>query len=232
MNQPALLAERVFAMRNVAILTLLTLLVGACSESTDSCDDLIGTVTHSVVEITGIASASVYKRNASENTLQAVDPFTGTEYSNISIDLQVSWSEEQYRFRAPSTLIQSALDWFIPSANACSLLPYYTAYQPAVTSIQIYSDADFNEDYLAGTDLSPLFNTSRINSANVSSLFEARGNTDILSSRSHTLIAARTEGILAAIPATPTIHTLTIMMSLDDGRVYEFRTTSFLLSGV
>ncbi|MFK8078180.1 MAG: hypothetical protein AB8B84_16490 [Granulosicoccus sp.] len=226
------MANALLVIRNTTAATILLLILSSCAETTtDSCDDIIGTITHSVVEITDIESALPLKRNTSENTLEAIDQVTGTDFSNLLVDIQLSWNEEQHRFRAPSTFIQSALDWLIAPAYACTLQPYYIDYQPVVTSIQIYSDADFNGEYIAGYDLSPLFTTSLVNNAGYESLSEAQGNGKVLSERTYSLYPARIEGNLVAIPTTPTIHSFTILLALDDGRVHEFRTSSFLLSG-
>lgn len=226
------MANAVVTIRNTAAAAVLLLVLKACTETTDSCDDLVGTITHSVVEITDIKSATPLKRNTSENTQQAIDQIAGSDFSNLVIDIQLSWNEEQHRFRAPSTFIHSALGWLIPSAYACTLQPYRTDYQPVVTRLQVYSDADFNENYIAGTDLSALFTTSLINSAGIDSLSAAKGNGELLSERSHSLFPARTEGNLAAIPSIPKIHTFTILLGLNNGRIHEFRTSSFLISGI
>lgn len=226
------MANAVVTIRNTTAATVLLLVLSSCTETTDSCDDLVGTITHSVVEITDIKSVTPLKRNTSENTLEAIDQVAGSDFSNLVIDIQLSWNEEQHRFRAPSTFIFSALGWLIPSAYACTLQPYRTDYQPVVTSLQIYSDADFNDNYIAGSDLSPLFTTSLINSAGIDSLSAAHGNGELLSKRSHSLIPARTEGNLAAIPSVPNVHTFTFMLGLNNGHIHEFRTSSFLLSGI
>lgn len=225
------MANAVNTIRNTTAATVLLLILSSCTETTDSCDDLVGTITHSVIEITDIESALALKRNTSDNTLEAIDQFAGSDFSNLLIDIQLSWNEEQHRFRAPSTFLQSALAWLIPSAYACTLQPYYTDYQPVVTSIQIYSDTDFNENYIAGSDLSPIFTTSLVNNAGLDSLSAAQGNGALLSERAHSIYPARIEGNLAAIPTIPAVHTFTILLALDNGRVHEFRTSSFLLSG-
>ncbi len=218
--------------RNVLSLVLITSLTAAgCSQSDDSCDDLNGTITHTTTEIVGIESASVLKRNTVTNALEAVDQINGTEYSNLIVDLKLSWVEEQHRLGSTNTFIQSFLNWLIPPAMACSLAPYYEDYQPAVSTLQIISDSDFNEIYTAGSDLTQLFIANGMMGES-DSLFEANSNGALASARTYSLQPAWINGELAAIPTTPTEHIFTIMISLDDGSAFEFRTPAVLLSGI
>ncbi len=213
------------------LVLIATLVTSGCGQSHDSCDDLKGTVTHTTTEIVGIESASVFKRSAMTSTLEAVDQTNGTEFSNLIIEINLSWIEEQHRLGSTNTLIQSFLNWLVPPVMACSLVPYYEDYQPAVSNIQIISDNDINENYTAGTDLTPLFATSGMMGES-GSLFEANNNQTLASARTYSLEPAWIDGVLATIPTTPNQHIFTLMISLEDGRAFEIRTPAVLLSGI
>lgn len=212
-------------------MAVLAFTISACTVSSDSCDDLDGTITHTVTELTSIESASVLKRDPISSVLEAIDQFNGTEFSNLIIEVELSWIEEQHRFRAPSTFIQSLLNWFISPVMACSLTPYYEDYQPAVTSIEIYSDSDLNGNFIAGSNLAKVFAATGVMSGN-STLLTASENGGLLSVRKYSLGAAWLDGVLATTPVTPNVHIFTIMITLDDGRAFEIRTPEVLLSGV
>lgn len=201
-----------------------------CSQHDDSCSDLAGTITHTSTEITGIGSISVFKRNTNASTIEAIDQFTGTEFSNLIIELNLSWVEEQHRFRQTNTFMQSFLDWFVSPVMACSLAPYYEEYQPGVSSIQVFSDSDFNQDYTAGTDLTSLFAAAEMMGAS-NSLLDANDNNSLLSARTYSLEPVWLDGELVTRPTTPSSHIFTIMISLSDGSAYEIRTPELLLSG-
>ncbi len=208
-----------------------TLSIASCSQSDDSCSDLEGKITHTSTEITGIESASVFKRSTNSNVVEAVDQFNGTEFSNLIIEIKLSWIEEQHRFRATNTFIQSFLDWFISPVMACTLAPYYEDYQPAVSSLQIFSDSDVNENYAAGSDLAQLFSANGMMGESTS-LLEATNNGTLASARTYSLEPAWVGGELATAPTTPNEHIFTIMISLEDGSTFEIRTPEVLLSGI
>jgi len=109
------------SMRIFLALGLALIISSACTQTGDSCDDLEGTVTHSTTELTAIESVSVVRRNPIDGSVEAVDQISGSEFSNLSIEFSMSWIEEQHRFRAPSTIIQSAFNWLISPSMACSL---------------------------------------------------------------------------------------------------------------
>ena len=205
--------------------------ISSCTFSSDSCDGLEGRITHSVTEITGIKSASVFKRNSNSSVIEAVDQFNGAEFSNLIIEIELSWIEEQHRFRAPATFNQSLLSWFISPAVACTLAPYYEDFQPAVTSVEVYSDNDLNGDFVAGSDLTNVFAATGMMGGN-STLLEAAENNGLLSARSYSLQSEWQDGVLATTPVIPKAHIFTIMITLDNGRAFEIRTPDVLLSGV
>lgn len=208
-----------------------TLSIFSCSQSDDSCSDLEGTITHTTTEITGIESAIILKRSANSNVIEAVDQFNGTEFSNLIIDIELSWIDEQHRFRESNTFIQSFLDWIISPSMACTLPPYYEDYQPALSSLQIFSDSDLNENYLAGSDLSALF-AARGMMGESNSLLEATNSGSLASSKAYSLEPAWIGGELATGPMTPNEHIFTIMISLGDGSTFEIKTPEVLLSGI
>jgi len=230
-------------LKTFALALITTFAIVACSQSHDfcrglecgqtynSCSDLEGTITHSTIEITGIESASIFKLSEESNALEAVDQFNGTEFSNLIIEIDLSWIDEQHRLNTTNTIIQSFLDWFLSPTMACSLIPYYEEYQPAVSDLQIYSDNDFNADYIAGSDLTQLFTAT--DSTSGSNLFVDNANgISILSARSYTLQSVWMGRELATIPTTPRVHVFTINVSLEDGRAFEIRTPAVLLSGI
>ena len=208
-----------------------TSVINGCTQSSDGCDGLEGYHTHSVIEITGIESASVYTRAADTGTLVATDQANGTDFSNLVIQVDMSWIEEQHRFRAPSTFLQSLSDWFISPAMACSMPPYHEDYQPAVISIEIHSDSDLNADYLAGEELNEILTITGVSHHDNMSE-ELADSADPLSARRYWLQAEQQDGEAAVIPDTPSTHIFTVMVSLEDGRVFEIRTPAILLSGV
>lgn len=212
-----------------ALVTALS--IASCTQNDDSCSDLEGRITHTTTEITGIESASVLKRSANSNVIEAVDQFNGTEFSNLIIDVELSWTEEQHRFRENNTFIQSFLGWFISPVMACSLAPYYEDYQPAVSSLQVFSDTDVNDDYLAGSDLSELFAANAM-MGDSNSLLEASNNGTLLSAKTYTLEPAWIGGELISAPTTPNEHRFTIVISLLDGSTFEGTTPEVLLSGI
>jgi len=211
--------------------SVLLLSLSACAGSDDSCDGLEGTITHSDIEITGVKSASVFKRNSDGTVAETVDQVSGVEFSNLSIDIDLSWIEEQHRFREPNTFIQSALAWFVAPAMACSFPPYFENFQPGVSNIEVYSDSDINDEILAGTDLSALFTTSQLSYDSDSNLTEASENGSLLSARSYSLYPASTSELFSATSVTPEVHTFTIFLALDDGRTFEIQTPAVLISG-
>lgn len=217
-------------LKTYSLALIMSFAVVGCSQSDDSCSDLEGTITHSTIEITGIESASVFKRNDNSNVLEAVDQSNGTEFSNLIVGIELSWNEEEHRFRATNTFLQSFLDWFIAPVMACSLAPYYEEYQPDVSNLQIFSDSDINADYVAGADLTRLFTaTDAMSGSNL--LVEDADGGSIESARSYLLEPAWMGGELTTIPTTPSQHIFTIIISLDDGRAFETRTPEVLLSG-
>lgn len=211
-------------------IALLATTLSSCSQTIDSCDDLAGTITHTVTQITGIEAASVFTRNSSSNALEAIDQFNGSEFSNLVINLNLSWIEEQHRFRTPNTTTQSWLDWFVAPAMACSLVPFEDYYEPSVSRIEIYSDGDLNNDFLAGSNLAGAFTDPSVISDNMT-LFDASENGVLLSNRLYSLVPAWSNGALAAAPETPAIHIFTIMVALSDGHTFEIRTPEVLISG-
>jgi len=184
-----------------------------------------------VTELTDIDSAAVMRRDPVDNVVEAVDQINGVEFSNLSIDITLSWIEEQHRFRAPSILIQSALDWLISPGMACTLAPYYEDYQPKVSGIEIYSDSDLNDEFISGKDLSGVFTTNEI-SGDSGNLYHANESSSVLSARKYSLTPAWQEGELVTKPVTPKSHTFTILIAMDDGRVFEKRAPVVLISGI
>ena len=215
----------------LSFVLITTLSIVSCSQSDDSCSDLEGTITHTTTEITGIESASILKRSANSNVIEAVDQFNGTEFSNLIINIELSWIDEQHRFRENNTFIQSLLDWFVSPAMACTLVPYYEDYQPAVSSLQIFSDSDVNENYPTGSDLSELFAAGGMMGES-NSLFEATNSGSLASSKAYSLEPTRIGGELVTAPMTPNEHIFTIMISLEDGSAFEIKTPEVLLSGI
>lgn len=216
---------------NQITVAVLLLTVSACISSTDSCDDLAGTITHTVTEITGIESTSILRKNPNSDTLSAVDQSSGVEFSNLVIQIDLSWIEEEHRFRAPNTFIESMLGWFVSPVLACSLAPYYEAYQPTVTNIEIYSDSDISEALIAGSNLAPIFNINGITDESNTSINGFEEN-EFVSARSYLIEPAYTDGELVVIPTTPNRHIFTIMIMLNDGRALEIRTPVVQLSAV
>lgn len=214
----------------VIAIVLAGVLSSACTSSSDSCDDLEGYITHTVTELTGIESASVLKYNANTGVSESVDQLSGTEFSNLSIEVELSWVAEQHRFRAPNTFIQSLLNWFIPPAMACSLAPFHEDYQPVVVDISIHSDNDLNADFVAGTNLSTVFEAADLMTAS-NSLQEASDLGNLLSARVYSLRPTWQNGALTTTPTTPSTHVFTITVTMNDGRAYSMRTPEFLLSG-
>ena len=210
---------------------VITLSVVGCTQTDDSCDDLKGTITHTTTEITGINSATAFNRISTSGATAVVDQVNGTEFSNLIIELDLSWIEEVHRFRETNTFNTSLLDWFISPASACSLAPFYDDYQPAVTGIQIFSDSDFNALYTTGTDLTPLFSATGL-MGDSTSISKANINGTLLSSRAYLLEPAWVDGELVAIPSTPQQHIFTIMITLTDGQAFEIRTPEVLISGI
>lgn len=208
----------------------LMLILSACTTSSDSCEGLEGTVTRTEIEITGIDTIAVVKRIPESGVIEAVNEFNGSEFSNLSIELVLSWEAQEHRFRAPSTFIQSLLDWLAPAAHACTLVPPYDDYQPAVVGISVLSDTEFNADYPAGSDLAPLFTAQGLMSGN-NTLSEASESEGLRSATAYALQAAMADGVLAASPVTPATHVFTLLIMLDDGRMYEVQTAAVLLSG-
>jgi len=206
-------------------------LLSACSQSSDSCEDLEGTITHTTTELTGIDSVSVIRRASVDGVEQAVDQINGTEFSNLSIEISLSWTEEQHRFRANNTIIQSALNWFISPSVACSLVPYYEEYQPGVSNIEILSDSDLSDELIAGQDLSRFFTTTEI-SGDSGNLVEANENFALLSARQYSLTPAWKNGRLIVEPTVPKTHVFSILFTLSDGRVFEKQTPAVLISGI
>jgi len=208
-----------------------TLSIVSCSQSNDSCSDLEGTITHTTTESTGIESALIIKRSANSNVIEAVDQFNGTEFSNLIIEIELSWIDEQHRFRENNTFFQPFLDWFTSPVMACTLAPYYEDYQPAVFSLQIFSNSDVNENYPSGSDLSVLFAASGMMGES-NSLLEATNNGSLASSKAYSLEPAWIDGELATAPMTPNEHIFTIIISLEDGSTFEIKTPELLLSGI
>ena len=208
-------------------------IVSGCSSGTgdvDSCADLQGVITHTVTEITGIESVAVYKRIPDSGAFESVDQFNGSEFSNLIIEIQSSWSAEQHRLSAPTTTVTSFLDWLIPPAMACTLLPHYEEYQPTVSNISIYSDSDFNSRFVAGTNLSSIFKATGLIHGN-GSLIDDTVNGTVVSAREYSLGPAWIDGALVEAPATPSSHVFTITITLNDGRAYTIRTPEVLLTG-
>lgn len=206
-----------------AMMALLVAVLGACTQSHDTCDDVAGYHTHTITEITGIDAASILQRNPDTQGLEAIDQFTGTNFSNLVIEVDLSWTAEEHRFRATNTFIMSMLDWFIPPAHACSLAPFYEDFEPRVSSVEIFSDSDLNQAFPAGSDLSTVFKLTPapvITDGAIYSAIEA----DPLSSRAYTFTPALTNDALVAIPDTGVAHIFTIMLNLADGRTFEIRT--------
>lgn len=233
--------------RTLLLFLVLPFTVFACTQSGDSCDDLVGIVTHSTIEITGIESTSLFRRVPVSNTpdsnfpdsatpdsavLEAVDQTSGTEFSNLVIDLRLSWIEEQHRFRAPSTFIQSMLDWFVSPAIACSLAPLNDDYQPAVSRIDIYSDSDFNDDFPAGSNLTEVFRAIGELDENNFAFAGGADNDTFRSARNYRVEPLWRDGVLATTPVTPSMHIFTILITLDDGRAFEVRSDEILISAV
>ncbi len=128
-------------------------------------------------------------------------------------------------------IIQSMLDWFVSPALACSLPPYYETFTPEVTSIEIYSDGDLNETYVAGSNLANVFAApDAIN--NNGSLASAADSNGLMSARSYALEPLWLDGALATTPITPRRHIFTILLTLADGRTFEVRTQDILLSTI
>jgi len=212
-------------------LAFITTLLSSCSQSGDSCDDLEGVVTSTLIELTGLKSATVFQRTADSTELVAIDPTIGTDFSNLQIDLEFSWIAEQQRFRAPSTFLQSALTWIISPAMACTLSPFTENYEPAINSIEVFSEADFNDSFTAGTNLASVFAANGFTGES-STLLEASNSNNLLSSRSYSLTPSYSVDELVAIPALPRTHIFTVIVTLDNGQAFETRTTEVLLSGI
>ncbi len=164
--------------------------------------------------------------------LEVVNQTEGSAFSNLVVDVQLSWIEEQHRFRAPSTFIQSMLDWFVPPVMACTLVPFFDDYQPAVSRIDISSDSDFNDDYPAGSNLAGIFRAAGSLEDNNRSLLEAAEGGTFRSARRYQLEPVWVDGVLATTPVTPRLHTFTILITLDDGRAFEVRSDEILISGI
>jgi len=196
----------------------------------NSCYDLIGVVTHSDIEITGIKSVSLTTISLSNQELNNFEPLEVTDFSNLQILLEMSWIEEQHRLSAPSTIIQSMVNWFISPAAACSLVPRYEEFQPKIVSIEIYSETDFNETLIAGSNLAEFFHFTPLD------LFEDRSvsapsENSISTARSYRINPAWKNGTLIASPDTPKTHVFNITVILDNGHIYEARSPEFLISG-
>lgn len=219
--------------RTATLLFLVPLAVLACTQSGDSCDGSEGRITHSDIEITGVKSISLLARlseSSGPDQLDQLGQFDSGGFSNLVIDLQLSWIEEQHRFRAPNTFIQSMLDWFVPAAMACSFVPYYERYQPAVSSIDIYSDSDFNGEFPAGSNLALIFSDAEATDDNNWTLFEAAENDALRPARSYRLEPAMLDGNLVGAPLTPSMHVFTILVTLDDGQAFEIRSEEVLFN--
>lgn len=209
---------------------VITALLVACTQSSNTCDGQEGLITHSTIEITGIKSTSIQRQVPNSTVVEAVDQVSGTEFSNMEIVLELSWIAEQHRFRTQNTFIQSFLDWFIPPAYACSLPDYYEEFEPAVNSVEIYSDSDFNPELVAGSDLSEVFQITGLISEAVE-FPAAQADGRLLSAKQYSLQAAWINGELSSVPVTPKVHAFTLLVTLDDGRAFEVRTAEVLLDG-
>lgn len=216
--------------KTLSLAFIVSLAAGGCDNTSDTCSDLAGSITHSTIEITGIEATSVFRQSDNSNVLEAVDQFNGTEFSNLIVRIELSWSEEQHRFREANTFLQSFLNSLVKPVMACTLPPYYEEYQPVVSDLQIYSDSDLSADYTAGSDLSQLFIASG-SIGDSTSLSESSEVGSIVSARSYSLRPRWVGGNLVTNPTTPSQHIFTIMISLADGRSFEIRTTEVVLLG-
>jgi len=206
-------------------------MLSACTQTSDSCEDLEGTITHTTTELTGIDSVAVFRRNSVDGVEQAIDQINGTEFSNLSIKITLSWIEEQHRFRATNTIIQSALNWFISPSMACSLAPYYEEFQPKVSKIELFSDSDLSDEFIAGEDLSSVFTTTEISGVS-GNLVEATEDGTLVPARKYSLSPAWKDGRLIVEPLIPKTHGFSILVTLDDGRVFEKQAPVVLISGI
>lgn len=209
-------------------LLALTVLFG-CGQSDDSCDDLVGSITHSTVEITGIEVTDAYRRSPDNGVLEAVNQIDGVEFSNLVLTTRFLWVEEQHRYQSPNTFIQSLLDKLVAPAQACSLAVVRDSYEPVISDIKIYSDTDFSAEHTAGDDLSTLFKIS----GGIGDL--SLGNSvaispQMINERSLSLEALWVDGLLPVVPITPRTHRFTLMIVLEDGRAFETQVSEVLLS--
>lgn len=97
--------------------------------------------------------------------------------------------------------------------------------------IEIHSDTGLNAVYLAGEELNEILTVTGVSHQDDTSE-QLADSADPLSARRYWLQAERQEGEVAVVPNTPSTHIFTVMVSLEDGRVFEIRTPAILLSGV
>lgn len=209
----------------------LSVVLCACTQSSDSCDDLKGIITHSTIEVTGLQSVTIKSTNSETAENMAVDQNIGTAFSNLSISIDLSWIEEEHRFRATNTFLYSLLGWFLSPAVACSLPGYYEEYTSQVKTIGIFSDNDFNSEFIAGTDLATLFSVEDAFEISAS-LATVNDNNSLRAARSYLLRPTWLNGQLVSLPVVPNSHIFTVSVTLNDGRRFELRTSEFLIAGI
>lgn len=217
--------------KSTFLIVTFSLVIASCSFSSDSCEDQEGLVTHSTIEITGVDAVALFKRNSERDGLRAVDENNGTEFSNLVIDVDLAWTEEQHRFRATNTFIYSLLNWFVSPAVACTFPPYYEEFTPAVSNISIHSDTDINENYIAGSDLISLFSVIGVSGEN-NNLTQTPEDGVFFSAKSYFIEPAYIDGLLVTTPVTPADHVFTVIITLDDGKAFEVRFPEVPLTGV
>jgi len=63
-------------------------------------------------------------------------------------------------------------------------------------------------------------------------LVEASYNDELVSARNYSLRPAWRDGALNATPNTPGVHTFTVLITLDDGKAFDIRTSPVLITGI
>jgi len=208
-------------MNKITLLTVsaAALVLSSCTPGGPDCPDVTGLVSHYEVELSGIESILV--RDRTQTTNNDAESIEVSE-SNLFIDINLSHTEEPRYYASSGSAPSSIVDWFIKPAMACSPLHFEDEFTPLVTSVTIHSDSDFNESFIAGSDLSSLFKES-YNSIIYDSLSEANIG-ELNSARNYRLEPIWLTAEQSSQPVTPRAHIFTISVTLNDGRSFEMRT--------
>lgn len=148
------------AFLTVNITGLMSCLPGTCHRGIEPNTYCIN---YTVMEVNAFDALNVeqYERSPSENT-KVLEEANSVSYNRLLLEFGVIYDERNC-YRAKPSL-------FGNTAYACSLIDYYII-DDSITSVEVYSDNDFDDEHKAGTNIRGYFSDLSVEELNLTSKY-------------------------------------------------------------